>query len=93
MDSFRNVVVKKELKVECAELIQGICLDVLAIKLKDPSIYFRLLKICNKLIKVVGNNMNIGMTECRLQMAKLVHKCDAEMTRTSPRPRGEKEEE
>ena len=80
--------------------MQGICLDVLAIKLKDPSKYFKLLKRCDILIKEADNNMNLGMTERRLQMAKLIHKCEvllndieAEMSTTSQRPRKRKKEE
>ena len=74
VDNFKNVIVEKELKVECAELVQGICLDVLAIKLKDPSKYYKLLKRCDILIKEVENNMKIGMTERLLKMVKLLHK-------------------
>ena len=75
VDNCKDVVLKKEFKAECAELVQGIYLDVLAIKLKDPSKRKNLLKRCDKLIEEVENDRQIGKTACRHQMAKLLHKC------------------
>ena len=48
---------KKEFKAECAELIQGIYLDILAIKLKDPFKQKKMLKRCDNLLKELENGL------------------------------------
>ena len=94
MENYKDVALKKELKAECAELVQGIYSDVLAIKLKDPSKRKKLLKRCEKLIEEVENDRQISKAAHRYQIAKLLDKCEVlledtntEMSRTPQRPR------
>ena len=50
--------------------------NVVVIKLEGSSKHNTLLKRCDKLIKEVEDNIHIGKTERRLQMAKLLNKCE-----------------
>ena len=88
----KNNAVNKVFRAECAELVQGIYLDVLTLKLKNPFAQKKMLKRCDELLKEFENDMHIGKTEHRLQMENLLYKCDVllddinvEIARTSQR--------